>query len=285
MLLLSAGLGLLIGLVIGALGGGGGVLTVPLLVYVLGLTAQGATTSSIIIVGVSALVGTVARVRGRLIDWRTGLIFGGLGIPAAYLGTLLNHRVEQHVLLLAFAAITLVAAAAMLLSGSRSAEIDPTDDGAARTGAGPPGARGGAAAAVLTEIERVAHRRRLAATVFKVVGSGLVVGFMTGFLGVGGGFLVVPALVIILRTPMTYAIGTSLLIITLNSVSSMAARLGSPLHLDWRIVVPFTVLAVIGSLLGKRVADRFSGDALSRAFALMLLLVGGFVAAQSLEAF
>jgi uncharacterized protein len=262
MLVVAAGLGLAIGLVIGALGGGGGVLTVPLLVYALGLTAQSATTSSIVIVGVTALFGTLARRRGNVIDWRTGLAFGALGVPTAYLGTLLNHRVDQRVLLLAFAAITVVAAVAMLID-SRSGDPEHA----------PAGRSGGTATAV---------RSGLLATAAKVVVSGLVVGFMTGFLGVGGGFLVVPALVIILRMPMTSAIGTSLLIITLNAVSSLGARLGSPLHLDWRIVVPFTVLAVVGSLLGRRVAARFSGDTLTRAFAVMLILVGGLVAAQTL---
>lgn len=281
MLVLAAGLGLVMGLVIGALGGGGGVLTVPLLVYVLGLTAQSATTSSIIIVGITALFGTLARLRGNLIDWRTGLIFGVLGIPAAYLGTLLNRSVEQRVLLLAFAAITLVAAIIMLInngsSGSESAAGVETPaeagDGAATSTTTP------------TTTALTSDRRQMLATAVKVVLSGVMVGFMTGFLGVGGGFLVVPALVIILRMPMTYAVGTSLLIITLNAVSSMASRLGSPLHLDWRIVIPFTVLAVLGSLLGKRVADKLSGDTLTKAFAVMLILVGGYVAAQTLGVF
>jgi uncharacterized membrane protein YfcA len=159
-----------------------------------------------------------------------------LGIPAAYLGTRLNHAVDQRVLLLAFATITVVVAAIAMLINNRSR--GPGD------GEIPAWPSGGTATKV------AADRRQFLATAAKVVLSGLAVGFMTGFLGVGGGFLVVPALVIILRMPMTYAIGTSLLIITLNSVSSIASRLGSPLHLGWRIVVPFTVLAVVGSLLG-----------------------------------
>jgi uncharacterized protein len=281
MMFVAAGLGLVMGLVIGGLGGGGGVLTVPLLVYVVGLTAQSATTSSIIIVGITALFGTLARLRGKLIDWRTGLIFGALGIPAAYLGTLLNGHVDQRVLLLAFAAVTVVAAAAMLIDNRSGDPESPAEDGV------PEGPSGGAATSTTLRAatQTDSDRRRVLATAAKVVLSGLAVGFMTGFLGVGGGFLVVPALVIILRIPMTYAIGTSLLIITLNSVSSMASRLGSPLHLDWRVVVPFTVLAVVGSLLGKRVADRFSSDVLTRAFAVMLILVGGYVAANTLGVF
>jgi uncharacterized protein len=252
-----------------------------LLVYVLGLTAQSATTSSIIIVGITALFCTLARLRGSLIDWRTGLIFGVLGIPAAYLGTLVNHSVDQRVLLLTFAAITVVAATAMLINTRSSGPESPACD---EPPAGP--SRGTATSTITRSTTRRSNdRRQMLATGAKVVLSGLVVGFMTGFLGVGGGFLVVPALVIILRMPMTCAVGTSLLIITLNAVSSMASRLGSPLHLDWRIVVPFTVLAVLGSLVGKQVADKFSGDALTKAFAVMLILVGGYVAANTLGVF
>lgn len=282
MTVLAAALGLLMGLVVGALGGGGGVLTVPLLVYVLGLTAQSATTSSIIIVGITALVGTLARLRGDRIDWRTGLTFGALGVPAAFLGTLLNRHVDQRVLLLAFAAVTVLAATAMLVN-SRSGRRQPEKS----AGEPLPSARpdGSVSTAVRLPVRVPTRRRRLLVTATKIVLSGLVVGFMTGFLGVGGGFLVVPALVIILRMPMSYAVGTSLLIITLNAVSSMASRLGAPLDLDWRIVVPFTLLAVVGSFLGKRVADKLSGDTLTRSFAVMLILVGGFVAVQALGVF
>ncbi len=279
---LAAALGLVMGLVIGALGGGGGVLTVPLLVYVLGLTAQSATTSSIIIVGITALVGTLARVRGNRIEWRTGLTFGALGIPAAFLGTLLNRSVEQRVLLLAFAAVTVLAAAAMLVNSRSGGRRPEPADGEPLSSTASDGA---VSTATRSPVRVPTGRRRYLATAIKVVLSGLVVGFMTGFLGVGGGFLVVPALVIILRMPMTHAIGTSLLIISLNAVSSMASRLGGPMDLDWRIVVPFTVLAVLGSFLGKRVSDRLSGETLTRAFAVMLILVGGFVAGQALGVF
>jgi uncharacterized membrane protein YfcA len=244
----TAGLGLLIGLVIGALGGGGGVLAVPALVYLLGQTPQDATTSSVIIVGSTAVVGTLARVRGG-IAWRTGLGFGAVGIPTAYLGTLLNQRVGQHVLLLAFAGVTLLAAIAMLLRGRGDDGEDPDP---------PPGS-----------VVRTAVRTRtqLAGTALKVAGSGVVTGFLTGFLGVGGGFLVVPALVI-----------------ATNSVASLASRLGVA-EVDWAVVAPFAAAAIVGTLAGKLVSDRLSGVVLTRAFAVMLLRVGGFVATQSAAAF
>lgn len=267
-------LGLVMGVVIGGLGGGGGVLTVPALVYVLGQNARDATTSSVIIVGITAAVGAVTRIRGGGVDWRTGIALGAVGVPAAYLGTLLNRHVDQPVLLLAFAALTIVAATAMLLDARgahRSA--DPGD--------GPAGSPAGAGTAL--ETRRHADRSRLLTLLVKIVLCGASVGFLTGFLGVGGGFLVVPALVIVLRMPIATAIGTSLLAIAINSISSIASRLGT-MNLDWHVIAPFTVAAVVGTFLGKRVADKLSGATLTTAFAVMLVAVGIFVGAQSLVA-
>jgi uncharacterized protein len=267
MLVAAGALGLLIGLAIGGLGGGGGVLTVPALVYLLGQGPHDATTGSVLIVGAAAVVGMVDRWHRPGLDLRTGIAFGAAGIPTAYLGTLLNHRVDAPVLMLLFAAVVLVAAVAMLLNG-------PDRDDAADL---PDAATGGSGVAVAIRPD-TARRARLAAV--KIVLCGSVSGFLTGLLGVGGGFLVVPALVVVLRMPMTLAIGTSLLIIVLNSASSLAARVGE-LHLDWTVVGPFAIAAIGGTLLGKRVAEALSGAALTRAFAAMLVLVGGLVAVES----
>ena len=273
MLIAAGALGLFIGVVIGGLGGGGGVLTVPALVYLLGQDVHDATTGSVLIVGVSAVVGAAVRLRNPGLDWRTGLAFGAVGVPAAYLGTLLNHRVGPAVLLLVFAAVILIAAAAMLIKD----HADDEDAGAPFD----PAVAGGAGVAVAARPD-TAHRTRLG-TAAKIVVCGLACGFLTGLLGVGGGFLVVPALVVVLGMPITLAIGTSLLIIVLNAASSMVARLGD-LQLDWAIIAPFTVAAIAGTLLGKRVADALSGAVLTRAFAVMLVLVGGFVAVESVGA-
>jgi uncharacterized membrane protein YfcA len=274
MLIAAGALGLFIGVVIGGLGGGGGVLTVPALVYLLGQDVHDATTGSVLIVGVSAVVGAAVRLRNPGLDWRTGLAFGAVGVPAAYLGTLLNHRVGPAVLLLVFAAVILIAAAAMLIK-------DHADDEDAAAPFGVPAVAGGAGVTVATRPD-TARRTRLG-TAAKIVVCGLACGFLTGLLGVGGGFLVVPALVVVLGMPITLAIGTSLLIIVLNAASSMVARLGD-LQLDWAIIAPFTVAAIAGTLLGKRVADALSGAVLTRAFAVMLVLVGGFVAVESVGA-
>lgn len=269
-MLLVGALGLAIGVVIGALGGGGGVLTVPALVYLLGQSAQDATTNSVVIVGVTAVVGVLARIRGGLVRWRTGLAFGAVGIPSASVGTLLNQRVTEPVLLLSFAALTILAAIAMFAGSRRqSAACPPGPDGPA---AGGPG-RG----AVGVDCPPAASAT---STVLTIVLCGVALGFLTGFLGVGGGFLMLPALVIVLRMPMTHAVGTSLLIITVNSAAAFATRAGVA-ELDWSLLIPFTVAAIAGSLVGKQVSDRLPGEVLSRAFAVLLLLVGCFVAVES----
>jgi uncharacterized protein len=281
MVIATAALGLVIGLVIGGLGGGGGALTVPALVYLLGLTAQDATTSSVLIVGISSLAGVATRMRDRSVHWRTGLAFGAVGVPVAWLGSVLNHRVAEPVVLVTFAAVTVLAAVAMLVE-SRPRECGTGECGtgecdAPADAASPSGGGGGTVVAARPAV----GRRRMLARVGVVVGGGAAVGFLTGFLGVGGGFLVVPVLVIALRMPLAAAAGTSLLIMVLNAASALASRFGD-LSVDWAVVVPFTLASVVGTLLGRRVAGRLSGATLTRLFAVLLLLIGIFVGAESL---
>jgi uncharacterized membrane protein YfcA len=267
-MLAPAALGLLIGVVLGGLGGGGGVLTVPALVYLLGQSAQDATTSSVVVVGISAVAGVLARARSGSVDWRTALVFGVVGVPAAVLGALLNRHVAEPVLLLSFAATTLVAAA-LMLAGPPRPGLDEDEPPRA------PAPRDGPRSAL------DARPRQRARRAVPVVACGLTVGLLTGFLGVGGGFLIVPALVIALRMPMVPAIGTSLAILTINAVASFVPRVATA-DLDWAVLLPFTLAAVLGTILGKRVADRLSGSALRRAFAVLLILVGVAVAVESL---
>lgn len=273
--LAALALGLVVGAVIGGLGGGGGVLTVPVLVYLLGLTAQDATTSSVIVVGVTAAVGALLRLRAGAVDVRTAVLLAASGAPAAVAGTVVNGHVSERTLLLSFAALTVTVAGLMLLD-RRPPEPAGTGPGAT------PAARGSSAASAgpLLATPAPAVTRRVAA----IAVCGIGVGFLTGFLGVGGGFLVVPALVLVLRIPMTVAVGTSLLVITLNAAASGATRLGVAAAVDWAVVVPFTLAAVLGALLATRVAGRFTGPVLTRAFAVLILVIGLAVGAQSLLA-
>lgn len=299
MLALAALLGLVMGAAVGGLGGGGGVLTVPALVYLLGQSAQDATTASVVVVGITAAAGVLARIRTGGVDWRTGVVFGVVGLPAAWLGTVLNDRVSQPALLLAFAGLTVVAAAAMLLHarGAHRAADHGDEDGTPeheRGGYGAdenhdesrprPSATGSSGRSVTMAVgRRGACAGPFLVTAIKVALGAAAVGFLTGFLGVGGGFLLVPILVIMLRMPMKVGIGTSLLIIALNSVWSVISRIGV-VHFDWRIIAPFTVGALAGTLVGTRVSDRLSGRALGIAFAWLLVAVGLSVGIQNLLA-
>lgn len=273
-------LGVLIGLSLGALGGGGSILTVPALVYALGLPAREATTASLVIVGVTAAAGSVGHARSGHTRWGSGVLLAIVGVPASLLGTILNRLVAPDLLLLSFAVLMLVAAGAMLVRargargqarGAQPAER-PVAAGSTLTvtrTAAPPG------------LATVRRSRGAVGQAVRLAGAGLGIGFLTGFLGVGGGFIVVPALVVLLDTPMPVAVGTSLLVISLNSAVALAARAGSG-GFDWKVIVPFTAAALAGSLGGKRVADRVDPDGLTVAFALLLAAVAVYVAVQAL---
>jgi uncharacterized membrane protein YfcA len=274
----AIGLGLLIGLSLGALGGGGSILTVPALVYLLGLSAQEATTASLVIVGVTAAAGSIGHARSGHTRWGAGVLLAAVGVPASLLGTTLNRRVDPDVLLLSFAALMLVAAVGMLVRsrtsgrGAPSPADEPELAGDARTSGGTLTAARPASAR--RSGTRVAHALRLTV-------AGLGVGFLTGFLGVGGGFVVVPVLLVLLSTPMPVAVGTSLLVISLNSAVALAARAGSG-DFAWNVIVPFTAAAVAGSLTGKRVADRVKPNKLTVAFAVLLVAVAVYVAVRAM---
>jgi uncharacterized membrane protein YfcA len=253
----AVGLGLVIGLSLGALGGGGSILTVPALVYVIGQDARAATTSSLFIVGTSSVIAALGHARRGRVRWVVGVVFGVTGIAAGFAGTAANQLVDPDVLLLAFAAVIVVAAVGMLAS-SRGEPTPPQPGDAAE------------------------HARRWTlGRIGRIVGAGLVVGFMTGFFGVGGGFVIVPALTLALGMPMPQAVATSLVVISINSAGALLARAGTA-HFDWAVIVPFTLAAVAGSLGGKTVTDRVSGTTLTRTFAVLLIAVAVYTATSSL---
>jgi uncharacterized membrane protein YfcA len=253
----TLGLGLLIGLTLGALGGGGSILTVPALVYVIGQDARAATTSSLFIVGISSVIAALGHARSGRVRWGVGVVFGVTGIAAGFAGTAVNRLADPDVLLVAFAALILVAAVGMLANS-----------------------RGGEPALQDGDIPQPA-RRRSPGQIGRIAGAGLLVGFMTGFFGVGGGFVIVPVLALGLGLSMPQAVATSLVVISINSAGALLARAGTA-HFDWAVIVPFTLAAVAGSLGGKLVADRLSGTTLTRAFAVLLIAVAVYTATSSL---
>jgi uncharacterized membrane protein YfcA len=264
MLAVALPIGLLIGLSLGALGGGGSILTVPALVYLLGQDPRAATTGSLLIVGVTALAGMAAHHRAGRVRVVQGLVFGVLGIAGAYVGSRLSATVAPAVLLAAFSVLMLVVAAMMVVRRRAAAgevEVSSLD--------GP-----------------VLQLRPTfvcdCPQVLKVVAVASAVGLLTGFFGVGGGFVVVPALVLALGFTMPAAVGTSLLVIAINSTSALLSRMGTGVHLDWALIGVFTLAAIVGSVLGGRLATRVRPERLTAAFTVLLVVVALYTAVRSL---
>ena len=273
MLIVAIPVGLLIGLSLGALGGGGSILTVPALVYLLGMDPRAATTGSLIIVGVTAIFGMLAHRRDGHVRVLQGIVFGVLGAAGAFAGTRLSLAVSPDVLLAGFAVLTLAVAALMLTRRRVPAR------------AGGPGQ--GHGERVPLDVPIITFSPSFACAcprAAKVLIAAVAVGLMTGFFGVGGGFLVVPALVLALDFPMPVAVGTSLLVIAINSATSLVARAGTGLDIDWTIIGVFTAAAVIGSLLGARIATRARPETLRIAFSVLIIAVGLYTAARSIPA-
>lgn len=262
--LLAVAVGLAIGLTLGTLGAGGSILAVPVLLHLFGQSPSTATTGSLIVVGASALVGAAsARRAGRALVAR-GVVFGAAATGGTVLGSLASTRVPEDVLTAAFAVLMLLVGALMVrqLVG-RAAEQEEADD---------------FAEPIVTVDPRLTVNWPRAVTVLLTA---TVVGLLTGFLGVGGGFLVVPALVLALGLPMRHAAGTSLVVIALTSATALATRSGLGSQPDWEVVLPLAAAAVVGALLGTRLAGRVNRRALAGAFAALVLAVGLFTAVQA----
>jgi uncharacterized protein len=290
---LEIGIGLVIGLVVGALGGGGGVLTVPALVYLLGASTHEAATASLIIVGVAALAGLPAHAWRGNVRWGAGAVFGLAGTATALAGAVAARHLDPSVLLLAFAGVISVAAALMIRDAGRGRAADdgppqePVDEAdttgppsAPATRPSPVSGSGVLVAEPRTSSRATSAGRSPTVQALTVLLGGLAVGLMTGLFGVGGGFLAVPVLVLVMRWPTRVAIGTSLMVIVINAVAALVPRLGSEV-LDARLLIPVTVAAVAGTLLGKLASDRISTPALSRIFAGVLLLLAAYTAVRS----
>ncbi|MBG6181930.1 sulfite exporter TauE/SafE family protein [Arthrobacter sp. CAN_A1] len=251
-LILVLALSVLIGLSLGVLGGGGSILTVPILVYVAGFEAKEAIAASLFVVGVTSAVSVLSHARGGRVRWRTGLIFGAAGMAGAFVGGLLGGQIPGQILLIAFA-VMMVATSIAMLRGRRK-----TADG----GAAP-----------------VKHELPLG----RVLLDGGVVGLVTGLVGAGGGFLVVPALALLGGLPMSVAVGTSLVVIAMKSFAGLAGYL-TTVQLDWGITLGVTAAAIVGSLIGSKLAGRIPEAALRKAFGWFVLTMGTFVLIQQAPA-
>lgn len=246
MLAVAAILAGLIGILLGLLGGGGSILTLPMLVYVVKLDPREAIASSLFVVGTTSLVGMVAHARAGRVVWRVGALFGAAGMAGAYVGGRLAHYVPATVLLIAFATMMLLTSTAMLRG---------------RRAGGP------------AEAKDVA--------IGKALVLGFLVGSISGLVGAGGGFLVVPALSIFGGLPMPRAVATSLMVIALQSLSGFAGHIAH-VSLHWPLLVLVTSVCIVGSLVGARLAKHANPDTLRKSFGWLVLAMGVFLLGKQL---
>lgn len=240
-LILSA----VIGLSLGLIGGGGSILTVPILVYFLGVEPHEAVGMSLAVVGATSLFGSYLHYKRGSVNFSNGLLFGVSGIFGAFLGSPLTKLVAPGMLLLIFGALMFVVAVSMLWRKNRA-------DLQAKREADKP----------------------------KAIAAGFGVGVLTGFLGVGGGFLIVPALVMFGGLAMKEAIGTSLFVIFLNCVAGLIGH-ASGNYFDWSLTFLVMILAVGGAVFGTVLSHRLAAHRLRTMFAVLVLAVAVFLFAKN----
>ncbi len=281
-LLLAVLAGALIGLSLGALGGGGSILAVPVLVYLLDQDAGQATTGSLVVVGATSLIGAVTAHRAGNVMLGRGVAFGVVAIGGAAAGAKASAHVADSVLLATFAALMLLVGGMMAFRQLQHARHSrPSSRGQQRD----PGRSYPPRPTLDDPI--IAFREGFLCDcprAVKVLVTATVVGLLTGFLGVGGGFLVVPALVLALGLPMTYAAGSSLVVITLTSTAALAVRAGVGATPDWALVAALTAASAVGGFAGARLADRIDTTKLAAGFTVLVLGVAGYTATQALPA-
>jgi uncharacterized membrane protein YfcA len=249
----ALGLGLVVGIVLGVVGGGGSVIAVPALVYGAGMSPAQAIPTSLLVVGITSLAALLPRIRDGL-NWPVIALVGAAGIPAAWAGAAVGKLLDPNILMLAFAGI-MVAAGIRMLSKSRESE------GSCSTG----------------------PHRAFRSCAPKAVGVGLLIGFLTGLLGVGGGFLITPGLTILLGLRMKQAVVTSLAIIVINSAAGFSAHAAGYI-IDWATTLAFAVPAILGSVIAARFARRLQDKHVRISFAVLIFAVAAWVTAGTVTA-
>lgn len=264
MLALGYILGLLIGICLGVMGAGGAVLTIPVLVYLFQIDSITATFYSLFIVGITAMIGTIGYIRNQLFDSKTVVFFGIPSVISVILTTRIlvpsipnvilgnsSYTLTKHLLLLIlFAMLMIFSAIAMI----RSSRVIKQDD--------------------YTEM----HKYRYGL----IIVQGMLVGMVTGILGAGGGFLIIPALVLLARLPMKKAVGTSLFLITLNCIIGFASKYSTIEEVNWVFLFTFSSLTVAGILTGILFTKKISGEKLKKGFGYFMLIMGTFILTKEL---
>jgi len=251
LIVIALALAALVGVSLGLLGGGGSILTVPILTYVLGMAPREAIAASLFIVGATSAVSMIGHARAGRVRWKAGALFGVAGMIGAFAGGVLGGFVPGAVLMILFAIMMIVTATAMIR-------------GRKDRGTGAPD---------------TAHSR----PILRILIDGFLVGAATGLVGAGGGFLIVPALNLLGGLPMAIAVGTSLLVIAMKSFAGLGGYLFS-VQLNWPIVLAFTATAIAGSFAGVALAGRIPERALRKGFGVFVLVMGAFVLIQEVPA-
>lgn len=279
MILTALAVGALIGLVVGALGAGGGILSVPALIYLLGVAPHEATSASLVIVLFTALAALGGRIGKNTICYQIALVFAALATVGTWLGSLANQAVSADLLMYAFALLLICVGLVMLrraypglFRGAARAGSSGvfSDDGAIAAdnagGTGPtPALRAVSAMGEVTSIG--------AAPLWWVALVATITGALTGFFGVGGGFAIVPALTLVLHLPIKRAASTSLLIMAITAVVALVARAQTSLNVDLGVIGAFTVASMLGAVAGAPLTRKVSSQKLTASFAALLLAV------------
>lgn len=301
MILTALAVGALIGLVVGALGAGGGILSVPALIYLLGVAPHEATSASLVIVLFTALAALGGRIGKNTICYQIALVFAALAIAGTWLGSLANQAVSADLLMYAFALLLACVGLVMLRRAYPSLfRVVPrvggaglNNDGVAGSGSYVAGGAGGdgvvaehdgAAAADDADGTGSTPSMGAVSAMGKVTSIGAVplwrvalvatiTGALTGFFGVGGGFAIVPALTLVLHLPIKRAASTSLLIMTITALVALVARAQTSLNVDLGVIGAFTVASMLGSVAGAPLTRKVSSQKLTASFAVLLLAV------------
>ena len=248
MIALTIGLAVLVGVSLGLLGGGGSILTVPLLAYVAGMEPQPAIATSLLVVGVTSAIAAITHARAGRVRWRVAVLFGLVAMAGAYTGGLVARFLPGTVLLVAFAVIMIAAGVAMLRGRKDTTDTDGD--------------------------------QRL--PVVRIGLLGAAVGVISGLVGAGGGFLLVPALALLTGLPMPVAVGTSLVVIAMQSFAGFAGHLASE-QIDWRLAGLVTAAPVVGALIGGRLIAFVNPATLRQMFGWFVLLMASVILVEEVN--
>ncbi len=279
MILTALAVGALIGLVVGALGAGGGILSVPALIYLLGVAPHEATSASLVIVLFTALAALGGRIGKNTICYQIALVFAALATVGTWLGSLANQAVSADLLMYAFALLLICVGLVMLrraypglfrgAARAGSSGVFSDDGAAAADDAGGTGSTPALrAVSAMGEVTSIG-----AVPLWRVALVATITGALTGFFGVGGGFAIVPALTLVLHLPIKRAASTSLLIMAITAVVALVARAQTSLNVDLGVIGAFTVASMLGAVAGAPLTRKVSSQKLTASFAALLLAV------------